>query len=104
VQVKTDRDGLSARVSCLCKITFQYRYRWNVKGERVDIGTYPATSLKEARDAPQARSSLIDIPPRIRQSVRRHLSTEIEHWTLYDLCRTARANFSDLSLNRTLRK
>ena len=50
VQVKTDRDGLSARVSCRGKITFQYRYRWNGKGERVDIGTYPATSLKEARD------------------------------------------------------
>lgn len=50
VQVKTDRDGLSARVSCKGKITFQYRYRWNGKGERVDIGTYPATSLKEARD------------------------------------------------------
>jgi integrase len=50
VQVKTDRDGLSARISCKGKVTFQYRYRWNGKGERVDIGTYPATSLKEARD------------------------------------------------------
>ncbi len=50
VQVKTDRDGLSARISCKGKITFQLRYRWNGKGERVDIGTYPATSLKEARD------------------------------------------------------
>jgi len=50
VQVKTDRDGLSARVSCKGKITFQYRYRWNGKGERVDLGTYPATSLKEARE------------------------------------------------------
>jgi len=27
VHVKTDRDGLSARVSCKGKITFQYRYR-----------------------------------------------------------------------------
>lgn len=50
VQVKTDRDGLSARVSCKGKVTFQYRYRWNGKGERVDLGTYPATSLKEARE------------------------------------------------------
>lgn len=50
VQVKTDRDGLSARISCKGRITFQYRYRWNGQGERVDIGTYPATSLKEARE------------------------------------------------------
>lgn len=50
VQVKGDRDGLSARISCKGKITFQFRYRWDGKGERVDIGTYPATSLKEARD------------------------------------------------------
>lgn len=50
VQTKADRDGLSARVSCKGKISFQYRYRWNGKGERVDIGTYPATSLKDARE------------------------------------------------------
>lgn len=50
VQVKTDRDGLSARISCKGRITFQYRYRWNGQGERVDIGTYPATSLKDARE------------------------------------------------------
>ncbi|MGC0890423.1 tyrosine-type recombinase/integrase [Pantoea agglomerans] len=50
VQVKADRDGLSARVSCKGKISFQFRYRWNGKGERVDIGTYPATPLKDARD------------------------------------------------------
>ncbi|MDR0218235.1 MAG: site-specific integrase [Enterobacteriaceae bacterium] len=47
---KSDRDGLSARVSTKGKITFQFRYRWNDKGERIDIGTYPATGLKEARD------------------------------------------------------
>jgi len=50
VQVKTDRDGLSFRISLKGRITFQCRYRWNGQGERVDIGTYPATCLKEARD------------------------------------------------------
>lgn len=50
VVVKSDRDGLSARVSVNGKIAFQFRYRWNGKQERVDIGTYPATSLKDARD------------------------------------------------------
>ncbi|WP_323855462.1 integrase family protein [Xenorhabdus koppenhoeferi] len=33
------------------KIIFQFRYRWNDKGDRIDIGTYPTTSLKDARDA-----------------------------------------------------
>ncbi|MCG3472546.1 site-specific integrase, partial [Xenorhabdus bovienii] len=30
---------------------FQFRYRWNSKGDRIDIGTYPATGLKDARDS-----------------------------------------------------
>ncbi|WP_340617936.1 tyrosine-type recombinase/integrase [Xenorhabdus entomophaga] len=47
---KTDRDGLSVRITPKGKIIFQFRYRWNGKGDRVDIGTYPATSLKDARD------------------------------------------------------
>ncbi|WP_261666931.1 tyrosine-type recombinase/integrase [Erwinia mallotivora] len=50
IVVKSDRDGLSARVSVKGSIAFQFRYRWNGKQERVDVGTYPATSLKEARD------------------------------------------------------
>ncbi|PHM59095.1 tyrosine-type recombinase/integrase [Xenorhabdus sp. KK7.4] len=48
---KSDRDGLSARVTPKGKIIFQFRYRWNGKGDRIDIGTYPATGLKDARDS-----------------------------------------------------
>ncbi|ETO41438.1 site-specific integrase [Morganella sp. EGD-HP17] len=48
---KSDRDGLSVRVTPLGKVVFQFRYRWGDKGERIDIGTYPATGLKEARDS-----------------------------------------------------
>ncbi|WP_086953079.1 tyrosine-type recombinase/integrase, partial [Xenorhabdus innexi] len=48
---KSDRDGLSVRVTLKGKIIFQFRYRWNGKGDRIDIGTYPATSLKDARDS-----------------------------------------------------
>lgn len=50
VMVKTDRDGLSVRVSPKGRVVFQYRYQWAGKGERMDIGTYPATGLKEARE------------------------------------------------------
>ncbi|MBC8955019.1 site-specific integrase [Xenorhabdus sp. PB62.4] len=48
---KSDRDGLSVRVTPKGKVIFQFRYRWNGKGDRIDIGTYPATSLKDARDS-----------------------------------------------------
>ena len=74
VQVKTDRDGLSARISCKGRITFQYRYRWNGQGERVDIGTYPATSLKEARDeAVRMRGELEqNRNPRLLKRMARH--------------------------------
>ncbi|KAB0554566.1 tyrosine-type recombinase/integrase [Pantoea stewartii] len=50
VMVKSDRDGLSVRVSPKGRVVFQYRYQWAGKGERIDIGSYPATGLKEARD------------------------------------------------------
>lgn len=74
VQVKTDRDGLSARISCKGRITFQYRYRWNGQGERVDLGTYPATSLKEARDeAVRMRGELEqNRNPRLLKRMARH--------------------------------
>lgn len=47
---KTDRDGLSVRVSKKGKIVFQMRYMFTGKQRRVDIGTYPSFSLKDARD------------------------------------------------------
>lgn len=50
VITKADRDGLSVRISPKGKIVFQFRYRWIGKAERLDVGSYPATSLKEARD------------------------------------------------------
>ncbi len=46
---KTDRDGLSARVTPRGKIVFQIRYRYNGKLARLDLGTYPLMSLKDAR-------------------------------------------------------
>jgi hypothetical protein len=49
--VKTDRDGLGARVSPKGKITFQLRYYYHGCGEakRVDLASYPSMSLVEAR-------------------------------------------------------
>lgn len=50
VSEKTDRDGLSVRISKTGKVVFQLRYRSGGKQKRLDIGTYPGMTLKEARD------------------------------------------------------
>ncbi len=44
-----DRDNMGVRVSPLGKITFQMRYRYDNKHCRLDLGSYPKMSLKEAR-------------------------------------------------------
>lgn len=49
VEVKSDRDGLGARVTAKGKIVFQLRYRYAGKACRVDVGTYPIMGLKAAR-------------------------------------------------------
>jgi integrase len=45
-----DRDGLSARVSPKGVISFNYRFRWQGKQQRIKVGRYPDTTLSEARD------------------------------------------------------
>ena len=44
-----DRDSLSVRVSPKGKVVFQYRYRFQGKASRYDLGTYPSLTLKNAR-------------------------------------------------------
>ncbi|MCY1286647.1 Prophage integrase IntS [compost metagenome] len=46
---KADGEGMGARVTAAGKIVFQMRYRWLGKPVRLDLGTYPLMSLKEAR-------------------------------------------------------
>lgn len=47
---KTDRDGLSVRVSAKGKVVFQMRFRYAGKMQRCDLGTYPLITLKTARE------------------------------------------------------
>lgn len=44
-----DRDGLSVRISLKGKVVFQLRYRYDSQAKRLDLGSYPALSLKAAR-------------------------------------------------------
>jgi len=56
---KTDRDGLSARLSPKGKVTFQMRYLYDSEAKRIDLGSYPLMSLKEARaEAQRLRAQL----------------------------------------------
>lgn len=50
VREKSDRDGLSVRISKKGKLVFQMRYMRAGKQRRLDIGTYPGMTLKDARD------------------------------------------------------
>lgn len=58
--VKSDRDGLGVRVSPKGKLTFQLRYRHGGKPGRMDLGSYPLMSLKEARERCQKLRAAIE--------------------------------------------
>ena len=60
VEVVADRDSMSVRVSPKGKIVFQLRYRMKGKQERIDIGTYPHISLKDARIEATRLRGLLD--------------------------------------------
>jgi len=76
-----DRDGLSARVTTNGKVTFNYRFRWQGKQQRIKIGSYPATTLAEARlKINEHKKSLSeDLDPRqvVSEQQRRRLLGEI---------------------------
>lgn len=46
---RSDRDGLGVRVTPRGKIVFQLRYRYDGTAKRLDLGTYPLQTLKDAR-------------------------------------------------------
>lgn len=60
IEVVTDRDSLSVRISPKGKIVFQYRYRFNAQSKRIDIGTYPLISLKDARAQALSYKAFLD--------------------------------------------
>ncbi len=49
-EVIKDRDGLGIRVSPKGRIVFQMRYYHHKAAKRLDLGSYPSMSLKEARE------------------------------------------------------
>lgn len=49
LEERGDREGLGVRITPKGKITFQLRYRYQGAAKRLDLGSYPLMSLKEAR-------------------------------------------------------
>ncbi|MFG6159685.1 tyrosine-type recombinase/integrase [Halomonas sp. 1390] len=57
---KADRDGLGARVTLTGKVVFQLRFRYQGKAARMDLGSYPAMTLKQARDEATRRRGQLE--------------------------------------------
>src|SRR5690242_8485524 len=59
---KADRDGLSVRASRHGKLIFQVRYRYidSRNPKRLDIGSYPLMTLKEARTENERLRKLLE--------------------------------------------
>jgi hypothetical protein len=74
VVTRTDRDGLSVRVSSNGKLTFQMRYRYNGKYQRLDLGSYPRVSLKQARDENKRLRAELEqgYDPKIVREIEKH--------------------------------
>ena len=60
IEEKADRDAMSVRVSAKGKIVYQLRYRWEGKAARLDIGSYPLMSLKDARIESQRLRAILE--------------------------------------------
>lgn len=75
---KADRDGLSVRVSAKGKIVFQVRFRHDGKAARLDLGTYPMMTLKQAREALVKYKADIEqgIDPRVSKKLAKKANTE----------------------------
>ena len=85
VEEFADRDAVSVRASAKGRLTFQLRFRIEGKAARIDLGTYPAMGLKQARElAEQYRAMVADgRDPRIERELERR--TVREAITLKDL-------------------
>lgn len=80
VEEKADRDAMSVRVSTKGKIVYQLRYRWEGKPVRLDIGSYPLMSLKDARIESQRMRAMLEQGknPKVERLVERQAVLEAD--------------------------
>ncbi|WP_046206295.1 tyrosine-type recombinase/integrase [Acinetobacter radioresistens] len=85
VEEVADRDSMSVRISPKGKIVFQLRYRFAGKAERLDLGTYPHLSLKDARAKAHEMRALLDQGQNPKVEVRVQQQRYIDASTLNDV-------------------
>lgn len=86
ITVKTDRDGLSVRVTPKGKIIYQLRYRYDGKASRCDLGSYPQVTLKDARAENLRLKARLDLgydPKVVRQLEKRSIITASKFESLF---------------------
>lgn len=83
----SDRDSLGVRVSAKGKIAWQYRFRFNGKGDRLTIGHYPHMSLKDAREEVPALRAIVfeGKNPKLAWKLRKKNTTKKDAVTLIKL-------------------
>lgn len=82
-----DAHGLSVRVTRQGTVTFQMRYRFQGKPCRYDLGTYPLTTLSEARDRHRAARKLLDAGKNPADVKRQSQLDEQHAWTVEALAK-----------------
>lgn len=68
---RADRDGLGARVTRAGKVVFQLRFRYRGKAARLDLGSYPLMSLRQAREEADKRRRQLEqgLDPRVQKKL-----------------------------------
>lgn len=83
----TDRDSLSVRVTPHGKVIFQYRYRFQGKAKRYDLGSYPSISLSEARSTIPELKGIVEQGNDVKKvKSNARLSVQVEHRASLDDC------------------
>lgn len=92
----SDRDGLVARITKNATITFNYRFRFNNKQQRIKLGRYPDIKLNEARKKIERYRQLLldDLDPR---SI---VKSEREGETLGELCDRFMTTYASKELSK----
>lgn len=86
VEEKSDRDGLWVRISKKGAVTFFYRFRFLGKQDKMTLGSYPALTLKAAREDAEKWASVLaggDNPKIKRDLERGKISTRYTFEALF---------------------
>ncbi|MGN2246946.1 Arm DNA-binding domain-containing protein [Frateuria sp. GZRR35] len=79
-----DRDGLCVEIPPEGSLCWRFRYRYQNRAKMISLGLYPAVSLAMARERLNNARALLTRgldPSAERQSARRSVSKELDHFS-----------------------